>query len=232
MKMNIPESCCLCSQIEGDPLGDLIAQLLPDEEYVRRVPVETDNFAVIPSLGALVPGHMLICPKQHIRSFGVLSSELWQEFLWLKDTMASILADRYDAPVHFFEHGSRNIGHKIVCTVDHAHLHCLPGHVDVWPALTEFQWKWVPIARLSDIGSVQGKYEYLYYESPQGVAGLCSALSHEGFPSQILRRVFAQLLNCEERWNWRVIPAADCADMAFHSLVNSVAHSPLHENAY
>ena len=36
---------------------------------------ETENFAVIPSLGSIVEGWLLIIPKKHYLSYGYLSSE-------------------------------------------------------------------------------------------------------------------------------------------------------------
>jgi hypothetical protein len=48
--------CCLCSQIDGRRENDLISRLLIDQDYVRRVAMESKLFAVIPSL-------VLLCHK-------------------------------------------------------------------------------------------------------------------------------------------------------------------------
>jgi hypothetical protein len=61
--------CCLCSQIAGEEFNDLIARMLNGEPYVRRVMLESRSFAAIPSLGPLVSGHPLLCPRMHVRSF-------------------------------------------------------------------------------------------------------------------------------------------------------------------
>ena len=55
-------ACCLCSQIAGWEENDLISRLLGGDTYVRRVPFESESFALVPSLGPLVPGHTLLCP--------------------------------------------------------------------------------------------------------------------------------------------------------------------------
>jgi diadenosine tetraphosphate (Ap4A) HIT family hydrolase len=64
--------CYFCGQIKGQPERDLIAQMLPESKYVRRVMLESDAFAAIPSLGPLTDGHALLCPKWHVRSFAAL----------------------------------------------------------------------------------------------------------------------------------------------------------------
>src|SRR5580700_6520945 len=121
--------CSICSQIAGDPTHDLIARTIASKMYVRRVVMETQNFAAFPSLGLLVPGHVIVCPKTHTRSFAALSSHHDVEFDEVVGTLRRMLGQLYEAPVHLFEHGMAGEGSRILCSVDHGHLHLVPARV-------------------------------------------------------------------------------------------------------
>src|SRR3954464_12290217 len=114
--------CCICSQIEGQPDGDLVARLLPSQPYVRRVLLETDGFAAIPSLGPLTPGHSLLCPKSHTPSFASLDPRLEEELDHARVALSADLGDLYGGEVHVFEHGMSAATGRVLCTVEHAHL--------------------------------------------------------------------------------------------------------------
>ena len=77
-------------------------------------------------LGPLVPGHWLLYPKEHQRSFADLGADLFDEFSTVKTTVTIELKHRYGLDVHVFEHGMADTGGRCVFTVDHAHLHFLP----------------------------------------------------------------------------------------------------------
>src|SRR5438067_4194918 len=112
-------TCCICSQIVGDATNDLVAQLIDSHNYVRRVPLESESFAVIPSVGPLVSGHVLLCPKRHFRSFAQIPTMLEDEFAAMKKRLSAVLAEAYGRPVHYFEHGSAKKAQQPMCTVEH-----------------------------------------------------------------------------------------------------------------
>jgi diadenosine tetraphosphate (Ap4A) HIT family hydrolase len=93
-------ACCICSQIRGQADGDLIACLLPDQPYARRVLLETDKFAAIPSLGPLVPGHSLLCPKVHTPSFASLDPLAREDLEHARDDLSTRLSRLYGGEVH------------------------------------------------------------------------------------------------------------------------------------
>src|SRR5262245_51169034 len=124
--MQYPSECCVCSQIAGLPSNDLIARLLPDRPYARRIMLETSSFAVLPSLGPLVKVHSLRCPKDHVCSLAHLNGPLCEEAIELKRRLQAALKDLYGAGVHIFEHGMAVKGDRILCSVEHAHLHFVP----------------------------------------------------------------------------------------------------------
>lgn len=212
--------CCLCSQIEGREQGDLIARLLPSEPYARRIMLESGSFAVMPSLGPLVPGHSLLCPKAHVRSFAQTDNHLHAEYEEVKAKLKVALREIYGADVTLFEHGMAAIGDRILCTVDHAHMHFLPlsdssragvARLEEW---TEFDGSLATLRRLS------GGREYIFYETPDGV---CRALiSHdEALESQYMRKVIAEGLGSTAHWNWRDVPDPKAADETWRHFIRS-----------
>src|SRR5262249_2185605 len=135
------QACCLCSQIAGDPRNDLIANLLADSPYVRRIMLEDAAFAVMPSLGPLAPGHSLLCPKTHTRSFAALDRRHHEACATMKAALRARLTERYGGEVHVFEHGMARAGGRVVCTVDHAHMHFVPLPRGLDAGLSD---QWIP----------------------------------------------------------------------------------------
>src|SRR4051794_15575331 len=132
MLMGDAHDCLICGQISGSPERDLIYSLLGGR-YQRPVLLESRSFAVMPSVGPLVPGHVLICPRRHARSFAVLTAAETAEAALMLRTVERRLLDVFGGPVQFFEHGSAPVGTAVACSVEHAHVHALPAAPDLWP---------------------------------------------------------------------------------------------------
>jgi ATP adenylyltransferase len=208
----MPEAkpCCLCAQIDGRAGDDLIASLLPGRPYRRRVMLEDDAFAVVPSLGPLAPGHSLLCPKLHVRSFAELPERLDGALARMKALVRDRLAALYDAEVHVFEHGMSADGTRTVCSVDHAHLHLVPLPRGIGDAEPEGPWEPCPGPLLRTRAAGR---EYVYYETPAG-SGRLRAGEPE-IESQFMRKALARRLGRPERWDWRAEPEAAAADEAW-----------------
>lgn len=216
-------SCCICSQIHGDASNDLLARLMADEGYVRRVPFESESFAVIPSVGPLVEGHVLLCPKHHFKSFSQVPLTLEDEFILIKSRVLSSIGKTFGRSIHYFEHGSARAAAQPVCTVEHAHLHVVPTEVEIWPMIKDaFAWHSLADVRLSELSTITGDLEYLWYETPDGESFVTTAI--EGtFESQYMRKVFARALNCEETWNWREFPRVEALSDTYTRLQRTVS---------
>lgn len=215
--MNQRLNCCICSQIAGKRENDLISQLLGEDSYVRRVILESENFAVVPSLGPVVPGHVLLCPRRHYKSFASISNSYVEEFESIKSKMKGILRSVYNKAVHCFEHGMATHGDRTACTVEHAHLHLIPIDADVWQTLsTDFRWQHF-VSEIVNAESLTDGSEYLYYESPQGV-NVVTRATPDVFQSQYLRKVFIQALGKSNSWNWRKEPAPQKAHYTYLTL--------------
>ena len=211
--------CCLCSQIQGESANDLIATMLPDQPYARRVLFETEPFAAVPSLGPLVPGHSLLCPKAHIRSFAELDRCFDGEFLAAKEELRRILTWLYDSPVHLFEHGMATGGTRILCTVDHAHLHFLPLPCRSYAGSLATDDRWIEFTgSLQALRELVDGSEYILYEAPDGRSRILRT-GTEMLESQHMRKLFAKWVGHEEIWDWRASPNAALADEAWRRFI-------------
>ena len=209
--MSMIHECCLCSQIAGAPENDLIARLLPDEPYARRVLFESDAFAAIPSLGPLSVGHSLLCPKEHVRSFAELDPARHGEFAATKRVLVERLMEMTGHAVHVFEHGMASSGNRIVCTVDHAHMHFVPLPTLNRPADLGAG-DWIAFdGSLDALCRISADREYVLYETPDGTAFVRVA-NETGIESQYMRRRISAWLGKEAQWNWRTTPEARSVD--------------------
>jgi diadenosine tetraphosphate (Ap4A) HIT family hydrolase len=193
--------------------------MLPDQPYARRVLFETEPFAAIPSLGPLVPGHSLLCPKAHIHSFAESDRCLDDDFLTAKEGLRRTLTRLYDSPVHLFEHGMAKGATRILCTVEHAHLHFLPLPGRSFTGSLATDDRWVEFTgSLQTLRELVDGNEYILYEAPDGRSRILRSPT-EMPESQYMRKLFAKWIGREEIWDWRASPNAALADEAWRRFV-------------
>jgi diadenosine tetraphosphate (Ap4A) HIT family hydrolase len=167
-------------------------------EVPSRIIFKQDNFCVIPSLGQLVPGYLLLVPTRHYRAFGDMPVEELLSAEALKTSVAERMRSLYGNVV-FFEHGVRTPDSG-GCGISHAHLHLVPFPQEKEPIgelINEF-----PFERLSslvDLACARPDHSYLYYES---VDGSKYVFYPPFIPSQYMRRVLADAIG-NKAWDWR-----------------------------
>lgn len=198
--------CTFCGQIAGDPKRNDIAGLIRDRWAMRPVIAETGLAVVMPSIGALVPGHVLVSPASHLRSVFGAPHSVAEAVGQLVVAMREQLEAATGLPTHVFEHGSSSCGDRVACSIEHAHVHVLPAAVDLVPILADIA-PWEIASHDQDrLSNLIGDAEYLFYEGPTGERMI--ATTSTGFPSQLMRQVFARELGLVD-WNWRTNPALD-----------------------
>jgi ATP adenylyltransferase len=202
--------CCLCSNLVSANSG----------ENWNKPLFESTNFVVIPSLGSLVEGWVLIVPKSHFICIGAFPADLLAELEQTKVAVAGILSQKY-GEICAFEHGPHALNRKIGCGVDHAHLHLVPLQFDLRFAAKAFMppdLNWVS----GTLGNCRAIFsegqDYLYVEQPLG-HGRIAAHTHLG--SQILRKAIASHLGMPEQFNWRDHPHVDVVSRTIRALSNS-----------
>lgn len=190
------DNCILCA--------DLTAQT--GRKPWNECLLETDHFVVLPSLGALVEGWLLIVPKEHCISMGALPVEWRQEADDLTEQVRNLLHEQYNLPILMFEHGPSAIQHGTGCGVDHAHLHAVPLDCDILSFLEPFvpsSLEWLPADWEERSQAYRTGQDYLYFKQ-EGSVGQVAVLAD--FGSQVFRKAIASYLGVLNEFNWRENP--------------------------
>jgi diadenosine tetraphosphate (Ap4A) HIT family hydrolase len=189
--MIVSQDCQICEEFATGTCPVLFPR-------TNRLLYDSAEFAVFPALGSFVDGYLLICPKAHVTSVASLGEAALGNLGRLLGRVKGIVRKHYTDPV-VFEHGMANCHAKAGGCIDHAHLHVVPGRLDLraileecfspqvlqdWQALA--QWRGVP---------------YLLAQ-PNDEAPVLICTVSDSLPSQFLRRQVAAALGVEEIWNW------------------------------
>ena len=123
----------------------LFRTLFPDQP--NRILLQTDHFLVVPGLGQISEGYLLVITKSHSTSMAEIPSALDDELQNTIEICCSVLSEVYGNPCAIFEHGGSKVRKGPACCVDHAHVHLLPLDANIWPLVDTSQGGFVPAAR-------------------------------------------------------------------------------------
>jgi diadenosine tetraphosphate (Ap4A) HIT family hydrolase len=189
--------CDFCKEFVGDSENSFhkIYARNPDS----RVLLRSDEFAVIPSLGQILEGYLLVLPIKHFKALGDPSSLLLEEFAAVSECVGKILRDQY-GPYILFEHGTRSEGVG-GCGIYHAHLHVVPlAQVPDPVDALKSTFPYTKLAHPNEIGERSaGLPSYLFYQDSNARLYLFDT---GPLPSQYMRKVLADALGGQD-WNWR-----------------------------
>ena len=191
------ESCEFCAELHdtrdsrfGMMYGDVVAS---------RVVSETSSFVVVPTIGQMFAGSMLVIPRRHVETlagFGNLN-----ELTSLLRSLNAALSRFGD--VISFEHGARSTTGGS-CGIYHAHLHCVPTPRAV--SSEELLPRGEVVADLAEgMRILSDASQYLIVHDSSGVTRYLD-LSFGGgreYGSQYFRRRIAQVLDAPVEWDWR-----------------------------
>lgn len=191
-----PKHCEFCDEFSGGNRNSFAEHY--HDDHVDRTILETRGFKVVPSLGHIVEGYLLLIPRDHYCALADFPAESLRELEQLKTMLVGSLRSKYGDYV-LFEHGARteNSGG---CGISHAHLHAvpLPAEKDLLQTLRA-SFRHQQISGISGLRGIPTDCSYLYYE---GVRGDCHVFYPAFLPSQYMRRLIAERLGVEH-WDWR-----------------------------
>ncbi len=180
----------------------------PRPVFDREV-AATEHFVVLPTLGSLVPGWLLVVPRRVMPNLSYLS-ERERDGLAKLTRLLSDQARAFAATIFYFEHGGL-AGSPISCGVDQAHLHIVPLPFDLIDAAKtrrDVIWHETPLTMLA--APELADREYLLLGS-EGRPTLLGTPLHPS--SQWFRRLIASQLGRAEEWDYRQYPALDVMDV-------------------
>lgn len=168
--------------------------------------LETARWLVAPTLGAIVPGWLLIIPRRPVLNFKQWSvAEATRPELIIRELGEYLGLEEHD--VIWFEHGPFRPSTSVGCGLDHAHIHFLvqPSFkfIDFEAAarsLSDFDWQRMP--RGQGYAGLKGANSYLIAGSGENVI---TAVDVEKAGSQFFRRVVSKLAG-ESGWDYRRHP--------------------------
>lgn len=172
----------------------------------NRIIAQTDSFVVFPTTGGFVRNYQLIVPKSHINCFGELSSRQYKELkdiiLWQEE----VNNEFFNSNFAMFEHGALNPHNESGKSIVHAHLHVFPNNKSLLEEIKKYNFTVLKNGDITDLSKVCKEHDtYLYYKDIDGQSYI---ITHQGLPSQFLRKVLAESLGMD-KWNWRENPLLD-----------------------
>lgn len=193
-------NCTLCSELTGKQKNNLCYLIF--RKKINRIIKETNNFVIIPTIGQITEGYLLIVPKEHYTCIGALPLKLFQELKELKEICIDALYKIYQKSCIFFEHGAvgKTFEKRAGCCTDHAHLHVIPVELDLLEDIRK-NYKELKINSIEELSkNYQKKIPYLFYEDNNKDMYVFDAPS---VVPQYFRMLLAKKLKVEEKWDWR-----------------------------
>lgn len=163
-----------------------------------KVIEETQNFAVLPTRGSIVPGWVLIVPKFATSRIADVSESKMSELRDLLERVTSRLEKEFGT-TFTFEHGGFQ-GSNVSCGVDQAHLHVASLNFDLVEAAKSASpggWMHVGSDQLPPPEFSDGEYWFV----SSGEVAMCKEID---LPiSQFFRKIIAQKAEKAALWDYR-----------------------------
>lgn len=117
--------CALCEGADTGSSSPLQGLLPPG--WSRFIAL-TSRLVAVPTFGCFTAGYVLILPRTHVTSFGLLDADTLAEAGALMASLAARMTRVYGRPTLGFEYGNNVPGGR---RVEHAHWHLLPSGADL-----------------------------------------------------------------------------------------------------
>lgn len=196
----VHKKCLLCKIAKGE------------QEHPEHILYESNNFYVVPGLGAFFDGYVMIVPKRHVMSFAELNEAEYEEFLRVLNDMKFILESVYRKKIFVFECGSgKGGGGKHETSIVHAHFHLAPTDMPVLDCIHKSGLH-PALINSRDLCNY-GNYPYMLYIDQED-NWYISSDPDTYFPRQHPRQVLADYMNLEKgEYNWRTNPLREKMDI-------------------
>jgi diadenosine tetraphosphate (Ap4A) HIT family hydrolase len=155
-------------------------------------------FRVLPTLGQIAEGHLLIVPVPHLCAVADLPNGSLGELENLCQQVRSVLRGEYGECV-FFEHGMREAGSG-GCGIDHAHIHAVPVRADGVLDILMQEFQGSNVHSLVDMKTgLDQNSSYLFFEDASSQRHVFPV---KHLPSQYMRKLVAESIGKSD-WDWR-----------------------------
>lgn len=164
---------------------------------------ESESFLVVPVLGSIIEGYILIISKQHINSMAELKQQELRELNSLINLLGELAKKAYGVIPTLFEHGTPPAEAKMASqsSIYHAHMHLIPYEFKSSNEIIEESGMQL-FNGIEDLHRFIGG-GYVYYRKHWGQEYITV---NEILPSQYMRRKLADEVGKFNEWNWRAYP--------------------------
>jgi diadenosine tetraphosphate (Ap4A) HIT family hydrolase len=188
-------SCALCDAVDESPKIERPA-------YNTHLLV-SPHFVVIPAVGPLSLGHVMIVSRSHLPNLGSMTRVEIAEYASVVDVACARLGVARDELLEA-EHGSDDDATGGAC-ISHVHVNLIPKmarHIDMFDALLPSQ----PVRHdLDDLYGTNAPYILLRTSRNTRL------LTAHGVPSQLIRRRLCELEGRDD-WDWGAAPALELVE--------------------
>lgn len=193
-KQKIDKTCDFCIELHNFKRSEF-AQIYGDK---RRIILSNNHFCVMPTIGQLFQGSLLIFPKEHFCSFAEIPREIRAHL----EKMIQFLEEKLTkfGKTVLFEHGTTpEIGGG--CGIYHAHIHLVPLPSNV-PSDYILNSNFYSFQNIEDalLFSEQSG-EYLLYRDIKGDYYVSSPSTR--LESQYFRKKIHKFFDLQTPWDWR-----------------------------
>lgn len=158
---------------------------------------ETNNFLVLPAVGSLVEGYLLIISKRHLNSMAELTKEEKEEYQFLINKYRTLFKKYYFKYPIIFEHGSPVIDSDIKAnSVLHAHTHIVNyNFINEIDIINQLNFK-----EINNLSYLTKDKNYIMYINHNNTYYLTNNFEPI---SQIMRILIAKELGYEDKFDWK-----------------------------
>ncbi len=217
--------CQYCCETRRTMVNNAFADLLGTEFATQAILAATRAASVIPSVGALAAGHVLVIPNKHRLNLVLVPAVELAELAELAVATYRALRSTYRMPVISFEHGSLDDRKRSGGCLDHAHLHLLPLAADFQRTVPGFPNLWRAV---DERGVLDVAAEYI--ASGSGYLSLWDGqrwwLRSGEVRAQELRRCIAAAQGRPDRWDWAAFPNTDLMRRTVADLTGAIVVGP------
>ena len=157
---------------------------------------ETKYFYILPTLGSLVDGYILIVTKRHINSMSELNENELIEYKNIIEKYKNLFKKIYNKTPIVFEHGTPNQNSEMKAnSVTHAHTHIVNiNFSNEKEILEKYNFK-----QINDFKEINKNTNYIKYISNNKI------YITYNFPSvsQLMRILIAEELNYKDKFDWK-----------------------------
>lgn len=183
--------------------------------------IGTPNFIVMPSIGQIVEGYLLIVSREHYTSIGLLPSEKIQELEELINKVRKLIISSYGKTPIFYEHGVPcEDGYEGGCGINHLHVHAVPlsNQTEILKTLSTGS-NFRRISSITELGEIVTRSNpYLFIINEKGEKWVNE---EDNFPSQYMRKVLANK-NGASSWDWRAFGREELLIKTYYKLSRGI----------